>query len=647
MTWQYALGGCESGFTIPDAKDPNIVWASCYGDEITRYDANIGRARSVAPWFHTLDSPPDKLKYRCHWTPPMAVDPFDDSVYYGCQVIFRTTDDGQSWQVISPDLSTHNPAHIVSSGGIVGDNLGQFYGEVVFAIAPSPIQPHLLWAGTNDGKVWYTKDDTKGGGWVDVTANLKGLPPEGVVTQITPSSFNPAVAYVAIDNHLNGDSKPYIYRTADFGATWTKISAGLPQDHPLDYARSVSDDPNKQGLLFAGTGHGFFYSTDEGKDWTQFTQAESSLPASPVTWITVQKRAHDVVISTYGRGIWILPDIELLEQTGETAPAPAETKLYKPDDGIRQARSGEARFIFSLASAPSGPVQMEIDDAAGVVRKEPVDAHAGWNTATWDLHYDAPDVVALRTATPENPHIWEEPRFAGMDTRPVEHWGIETAIRAQPIAAPGRYTVKLTVDGQTLSQPFTVVKDPAITSSDADLVANTAMQIKVRNDLTLTSNMVNRLEYARRQIEDQEASHQSDPSVVAALKGMDEKLLAVEHQFLSESSMQSDDKYYPEQYRVYLNLIWFNGEIGDGAGDVAGGSEYRPTDASYQVLDQIEGAMNTGRLAFNKVINTDLAAFNQQMAGKITSISSEVPPSAAASGNRQINNYYNNNPSNN
>src|SRR6185437_654309 len=163
--WQYALGGCESGFTIPDPTDPNIVWASCYGDEITRYDAREGIARSVSPWMHTLDSQPNLLKYRCHWTPPMAVDPFDGSVYYGCQVIFHTTDAGQSWKVISPDLSTRNPAQIVSSGGLVGDNLGQFYGDVVFAIAPSPIQRHLLWAGTNDGKLWYTKDG--GANWVD------------------------------------------------------------------------------------------------------------------------------------------------------------------------------------------------------------------------------------------------------------------------------------------------------------------------------------------------------------------------------------------------------------------------------------------------------------------------------------------------
>ncbi len=163
--WEYRLGGCESGFTYPDPTDTNIIWASCYGNEVTRYDARTKEAHSVSPWIHTLDSPPNETKYRCHWTPPLAIDPFDhNTVYYGCQVVFKTSNAGKSWSVISPDLSTQDPSHNVSSGGIVGDNLGQFYGEVVFAIAPSPIQKGLIWAGTNDGKLWYTRD---GGGQVE------------------------------------------------------------------------------------------------------------------------------------------------------------------------------------------------------------------------------------------------------------------------------------------------------------------------------------------------------------------------------------------------------------------------------------------------------------------------------------------------
>jgi len=181
--WEHGLGGCESGFTLPDLTNTDIVWASCYGDEVTRYDDKTKLAHSVSPFFHTLDSAPDQTKYRCHWTAPLALDPFDHNiVYYGCQVIFKTGNQGMSWSVISPDLSTQDPSRIVSSGGIVGDNLGQFYGEVVFSIAPSEIQKGLIWAGTNDGKVWYTRD--AGAHWNDVTKNIAGLPAWGTISKI-------------------------------------------------------------------------------------------------------------------------------------------------------------------------------------------------------------------------------------------------------------------------------------------------------------------------------------------------------------------------------------------------------------------------------------------------------------------------------
>src|SRR5271166_4481703 len=192
--WERGMGGCESGFTLPDPTDPNIVWATCYGDEVTRWDARTKLARSVSPWLHTLDSPPNDTKYRCHWTAPLAIDPFDhNTVYYGCQVVFRTTNSGQSWSVISPDLSTQDPKYLQPSGGIVGDNLGQFYGEVVFAIAPSTVQKGLIWAGTNDGKIWYTKD--AGGKWNDVTRNV-GMKEWGTITSIQPSFFDAGTAYI-------------------------------------------------------------------------------------------------------------------------------------------------------------------------------------------------------------------------------------------------------------------------------------------------------------------------------------------------------------------------------------------------------------------------------------------------------------------
>jgi len=167
--------------------------------------------------------------------------------------------------VTSPDLSTQDPAHIIPSGGIVGDNLGQFYGEVVFAIAPSKIQKGLIWAGTNDGQVWYTKDGAAT--WVNVTKGISGLPPLGTITSITPSTFDPATAYISVDFHLVDNRDPFIYKTIDFGKSWKAVTGNLPK-HPLSYVRTVTEDPNCQGLLFAGTGNGLYYSLDDGAHWT-------------------------------------------------------------------------------------------------------------------------------------------------------------------------------------------------------------------------------------------------------------------------------------------------------------------------------------------------------------------------------------------
>jgi photosystem II stability/assembly factor-like uncharacterized protein len=612
--WEGGLGGCESGFTLPKPGDPDIVWASCYGNTVTRYDAKLGVARSVSPWIHTLDWPPNKLKYRCHWTPPLAIDPFDPkTVYYGCQVIFKTSDQGQSWSVISPDLSTQDSSRIVPSGGLNEDNLGQFYGEVVFAIAPSKIKQGLIWAGTNDGKVWYTSDG--GGHWNDVTANVNGLPKWGTVRRIEPSVFDSATAYLAVDAHLLGDRNPYIFKTTDFGKSWTKISGGLPTGHPLSYVMTVAENPNRRGMLFAGTGHGFFYSMDDGASWTQF---DRGLPAAPVSWIAPQKLYHDVVVSTYGRGLFILRDITRLEQQ-EQAAKDSAVYLYQPRPAIRQAREGSAEFLYTLATAPRKQLELEIlDSRDSVVRKIKAQSHAGLNRVTWDLLYEPPTKVELRTVAPDNPHIWEEARFLGKETRPVVHWGIEGPQRRGPIAAPGQYTVRLTVDGKKYSRQFQVVKDPAIESSAADLVASTRAQLQVRTLMDTTAEMINRLEKMRKQVEDQLPGKTGE--VATSLASLDSTLMGVELQLISRSNLKSDDKWYVEPAKIYMQLIWLSGEVGLGAGDVAGGANHRPTDASLAWLADIQRAATAAKADFKRVVEETVPAFNKSMAGKVKPI---------------------------
>ncbi len=630
--WEHGLGGCESGFTLPDLVDTNIVWASCYGDEVTRYDARTKLARSVSPYFHTLDSAPNQTKYRCHWTAPLAIDPFDhNTVYFGCQVIFRTTNGGVSWTEISPDLSTRDPSRIVSSGGIVGDNLGQFYGEVVFSIAPSEKQKGLIWAGTNDGKVWYTRD--AGAHWNDVTGNISGLPAWGVVSKIEPSHFDAATAYLAVDFHLMDNRDPWLFKTTDFGKTWKKISGGLPQG-PLAYARVVAEDPNRAGMLFVGTGNALYYTLDDGAHWKPLQQG---LPAAPVSWLVVQKQFHDLVVATYGRGLYIMEDITPLEQGVATETSAAEEKLVEPRPAYRLLRGGRALLNYSLKAAPKDPVQIEILDSKGaLVRKlPPAPGRAGLNRVGWDMRYEPPRLVALRTTPPENPHIWEEPRFQNVPTRMITHWGSAQA-QTGPVAAPGAYTVRLTVDGQTLTTPLLIVRPPDSHGSTADIEASVRLQLKVRDDISTVSDMTNQIEWMRRQLEDQTKTLRGEGGKDALLKAMDDidrKMQDVEYKLISRAEALSDDKYFSTAYKLYLNFIWMNGEIGSGAGDVAGSADYGPTETAIGLVLDLEKQLAAVQAEYRTLMDKEVPAYNESIsASGGTPLKTTGAPAAAPVG---------------
>lgn len=615
--WDTFLGGCESGFTVPQPDNSDIVWGSCYGNKLTRFDARQGTARSVSPAMITFDSATDLAKHRCHWTAPVAFDAFDPTtVYYGCEIIWKTTNEGQSWVQISPDLSTQDPRLIVASGGVVQDNLGQFAGATVYAIASSPRERGLLWAGTNDGKVWYTRNG--GGNWVDVSANLKGTPELGTITQIWPSTFDAATAYVTIDGHVNDNRKPFIFKTTDYGKTWTSVVGNLPTGHPLDYVLSTIENSNRKGMLFAGTGRGFYYSMDDGKNWTRFKEG---LPASPVTWVVYEPRYHDVVLSTYGRGLFILPDITVLEQTGQPTMPTAETRLFPPRNGFRQARAGSADFQFSAATAPTAPVKMEILNSVGeVIRTQSfTGARAGLNKVSWNLQYEPAKMVEIRTTPKENQYIWQEPDFSGSEVRMVMHWGI-SATTGTPIAAPGTYAVRLTIDGQVFTEPFEVVKDPMIKASVADLVESTKMQIRIRDAITETSAVVNQLEITRKQIEDLLKQNVGKDEIEKPLMDLDAMLFGTELKLVTRQDLRSDDKYFADAYKVYMNLLWLGGAVGLGAGDEAGGADYKPRDVAYDILaDQLQ-QLAAAQKDFERHITVDVPAFNKSMSGKIPAI---------------------------
>ncbi len=542
---------------------------------------------------------------------------------------------------MSPELSLHDPSHVAPSGGIVGDNLGQFYGEIVFAIAPSKVQQGLVWAGTNDGQVWNTKDGAAT--WTNVSKGMAGLPPLGTVTSIAPSAFDAGTAYVSVDLHLVDNRDPFIYKTTDFGRSWKRVSGNLPH-HELSYVRSVTEDPNCAGLLFAGTGNGVYYSLDDGEHWTAL---QAGLPRAPATWTVVQPTFRDLVVSTYGRGLYIFDDITPLEQLAKSK-AVGDVTLFEPRPAYRFVRSPQAMLNFSLKAEPKKPAAVEILDANGaLVRRLEAKGHPGINRVVWDLRYESPRVVSLRTVAPDNGRIWLEPRFRDADSRPITHWGSKPA-EVGPIVAPGKYSVRLVVDGQAATQPLTVLRDPHAPGSDADIEASVKTLRQICDDISHTSDSINQIEWLRRQLEtiqamlkrsgkheadrppqaeeddeddvepaaarpreDSAAQKEQNARLQAAAADFDGKLEAVENRLVSRALRNSDDKYFISVDGVYLNLIWLNAEVGTGGGDVAGGADFAPTQTQLGLLREYEAELASAGAAYQKLLADDLPALNR------------------------------------
>ena len=312
----HSVGGCEVGFSMVHRADNDLVWTGCYDGQLELYDLRSGQSRDVSVWPLAIEgSPASELEYRFQWTAPFATSPHDpEAVYAGSQYVHRSRDRGQSWERISPDLTTADPALMRRTGGLTLDDAGPTIAPVVFAIAESPLEPGLIWAGTNDGQVQLTRDG--GATWTNVTANLPGLPPLGTVRNIDPSDVDAGAAYVAVDRHQEGDTTPYAFRTNDYGETWTDLAAGLPRG-PLGNVHAIREDPEQPGLLFLGAENALHVSFDDGGNWRRLSRrgdGGANLPPAPVHWIEVQERFDDLVVATYGRGIWILDDLTPLRE---------------------------------------------------------------------------------------------------------------------------------------------------------------------------------------------------------------------------------------------------------------------------------------------------------------------------------------------
>jgi Sortilin, neurotensin receptor 3, len=620
----HEVGGGESGSIAPKPGNPDVVYAGSYGGHLTRYDHRTGQERNI----HIHPDNPmgwgaEGAKFRFQWTFPIVASRHDPNTLYATSnVVHRTTNEGQSWRAISPDLTRNDAAKLRASGGpITKDNTSVEYYCTIFAFAESPLTPGLLWAGSDDGRVNVSKDG--GENWTDVTP--QSLPPWSTISQIDPGPHDPATAYVAAYRYKLDDYRPYVFVTHDYGRNWSPIGKGLPNDG--GFVRVVREDPVRQGLLYAGTETGVYWSPDDGNRWLPLRVArpgligdvsdpegemKGALPLVPITDLVV--RDADVVVSTQGRAFWILDDVTPLRELAargtktETwlyAPAPAylfggsagapgvtgmnppryATVYYRLESKPAEGEEITLEFLDSngkLIRKFSSKKEKEGDDPTGAPPPTAIPAKAGLNRFSWDLRH--PDASRFKGLI-----LWINSGLAG------------------PQVVPGRYQVRLTVGGKSQLQPLELRKDPRLETTDEDYRRRFDLRLKIRDKLTETHDAITRIRDVRDQskaVADRAKAATGDTTIAAASKTLAAKLTSIEEALYQTKNKSSQD---PLNYPIRLNNKL------SSLASVVESADAAPTDQSLAVYQELAGQIDAELAKLKTAIDVDLAEFNRRV----------------------------------
>jgi photosystem II stability/assembly factor-like uncharacterized protein len=497
------VGGGEAGHVVSDPSDPNIVYAGEYLGIWTRYDHRTGETRNVSRW---PENPSgwggEQMRYRFQWTAGAAVSPHDSKVvYHAAQMLFRSTDGGQTWQALSGDLTRNDKSKQQWTGGpITGDGTGvETYGTI-FAIAESPKQAGIIWVGSDDGLVHLSRDS--GATWTNVTASMPGFPEWGTVSLIEPSPHDAGTAYVVVDRHRLDDMKPYLYRTTDFGKSWKRLDASLAPDI---YLHAVREDPARKGLLYLGTERGVMVSTDDGAAWHSL---KLNMPTVAVHDLVVKD--NDLVVATHGRSIWILDDLTpvrthspaIAARSVHLYAAPAATQWhYRGAYGRENAGPNPPRgatVSYWLKSKPSGPLTLQVLDGRGtVVRTLSSEPEPLVGASEYEGMEDAPK-GALTADSGMQRATWD---FAHRGAVRIRNGKIDSGDPSQgPQAVPGTYTLRLIAGGDTAITTVEVKADPRDPTSQADREAQLAFALEVRDQISRVTGLVEGLRRVERQL---------------------------------------------------------------------------------------------------------------------------------------------------
>jgi len=630
----YEVGGGESGYIAVRPDDPNIIFAGNFAGVITRYDHRTGQRQNIAAWPEESAGWGAKdVKYRFQWTFPILLSSHDpNTLYITSQHVHRSTDEGRSWEIVSPDLTRNDPSKQEPSGGpITIDSNGMDYYCTLFAFAESPVRRGILWAGSDDGLIHLSRDN--GETWQNVTP--PDMPEWSLVSVIEASPHDAGTAYVAIDRHRHDDFAPYLYKTDDYGETWTKIVEGIPAD---EFARVIREDPNRRGLLYAGTEAGVYVSFDDGAHWQSL---RLNLPVVPIHDLVVKER--DLVAATHGRAFWILDDLTPLHALTPAALA-AGAHLYAPRPTIRYRTLrgfeggagpgktyqpvGTTTYTFREETRPNGEKSQKLLDAGqnppdGVVvfyhlREKPTDDvtlvfldRDGKEIKTFRSKPDdgtvekTKDGAAEEKAAPKeaglNRFVWNM-RYP--DARNFQGAIYRSSGVTGPLAPPGSYQIRLTVGDQSSVQSFEIRKDPRVEASDAELRAQFALLLQIRDKLSETNDAIVQIRTLRSEIGAWEArvkQHSEDSPLVEAARTLREGLTSIEEELVQTRWKSSRDALTaPSKLNVKLATL-----LG-----VVGGADAAPTTQSQAVFASVSERLDRHMERLDTMLGRDVPRFN-------------------------------------
>ena len=612
----YTVGGGEAGYIAPYPPDPNIVYAGEYEGVITRFDKRNGQTKNISAQPEISDGGgAARLEHRFQWTAPILVSPHDpNTLYHAGERLFRTTDGGVHWEAISPDLTRNDKSkQQVSGGPIDKDDSGTEYYDTIFALAESPLVKGLIWVGADDGLIHITRDGGKN--WTNITP--KDLPDWSRISQIDASPHDAGTAYVAVDRHQSDDMRPYIYKTSDYGKTWVKISRGIAEG---TFVRVVREDPKKRGLLYAGTETGVYVSFNDGADWRSL---QLNLPTTPIHDLVVKN--NDLALATHGRAFWILDDVSPLRQYSDEIAKQA-AHLYTPETAVRfqnpsldedppkPSLVGEnppagALIYYFLKEKPKGETTIEILDSAGsVIRK-----YSSSKTEDLDEPLTPEDKKPEKQIRPEvglNRFGWDL-RYTGSRRVPDYYlWEYKDGSRG-PLALPGKYQVRLMVDGKSQTAPFEVTLDPRVNVPQADLQKQFDLLIQVRDELSRVYDTVNQIQDVRAQMDGlikRLPDNRAVKPTLAAADDLDKKLLSVRDD-LAQMKIRSNEDSLAYPQRVDSKLAGLAMAVGAG-------TDSAPTEAEYQVFDKLKKQADISIAHWSEIQKTDLADFQKMIAGQ-------------------------------